>query len=72
MNVHETYALLEARRRDSATARHMLEYAHPDDVLVWRERLEQAEAAERDLLQQLAELEKPAKKEGRRAWSIQT
>jgi hypothetical protein len=55
VNTHDLYAELERVRRDLATARHMLEFAHPDAVQAWRERLEQAEAEEQDLLQQLAE-----------------
>jgi hypothetical protein len=56
MNVHETWAELEACRREIATARHMLEYALPDAVLTWRERLEHAEAREHDLLEELERL----------------
>jgi hypothetical protein len=55
VNSDETWAALEAARRDLATARHMLEFAHPDDVQAWRERLEHAEAREQELLQQLAD-----------------
>jgi hypothetical protein len=62
VDVHETYAELEATRRAIATARHMLEFAHPDAVPVWRERLEDAEAREQAALSQLERLDKPAKR----------
>ena len=58
VDVHAVWAELEETRREVATARHQLEFAHPDAVPAWTERLEHAEADERDLLQQLAELEK--------------
>jgi predicted deacetylase len=53
MTSDEVWAALEAARRNVATSRHMLEFAHPDAVQAWSERLEQAEAEEQDLLQQL-------------------
>jgi hypothetical protein len=55
MSVDAVWADLERVRRDVATARHYLEFANPDTVVAWRERLERAEAEERDLLQQLAD-----------------
>jgi hypothetical protein len=61
VNSHELYAELERCRRDIATLRHRLPLLeNPDFVDGLRARLERAEAEERDLLQQLAELEKPA------------
>jgi hypothetical protein len=62
VNVHELYAELERVRREIATLNYSLPDAYPD----WQEaataRLHKFEDQERDLLQQLAELEKPAKK----------
>jgi hypothetical protein len=55
MSVDAVWAELERVRRDVATARHYLEFANPDTVAAWRERLEHAEAREQELLQQLAE-----------------
>jgi hypothetical protein len=54
-DVHALWSQLEGVRRDAATARHSLEFAHPDAVLAWRERLEHAEAREQELLHQLSE-----------------
>ena len=62
MSSDELYAELERARRDLATARHMLEFAHPDAVSAWRERLEQAEAEEQDILAKLEGLETAARK----------
>jgi hypothetical protein len=55
VDVHTVWAQLEATRRAIATARHMLEIAHPDAVTAWSERLEHAEAREQELLRQLSE-----------------
>jgi hypothetical protein len=55
VDVHTVWAELEATRREVATARHMLEFAHPDAVAAWGERLEHAEAREQELLRQLSE-----------------
>jgi hypothetical protein len=55
VDIHELHAELEACRRDIATARHSLEFAHPDAVVAWRERLEHAEAREQELVRQLSE-----------------
>jgi hypothetical protein len=55
VDVHTAYAELEATRRAIATARYELSFAHPDAVAALRERLEQAETREQELLQQLAE-----------------
>jgi predicted deacetylase len=56
MTSDEVWAALEAARRNVATSRHMLEFAHPDAVQAWSARLEHAEAEEQDLLAQLAQL----------------
>jgi hypothetical protein len=58
VDVHETYAELERVRREIATLNHNMTDAYPD----WQEaataRLRKFEEQERDLLQQLAELER--------------
>ena len=55
VDVHTVRAELERVRRDVATARYELQFAHPDAVLALRERLEHAEAREQELLRQLSE-----------------
>jgi hypothetical protein len=62
MSSDELWADLEACRREVATSRHMLEFANPDVVAAWRERLERAEAEEQDLLAQIAQLNQTASK----------
>jgi hypothetical protein len=57
------WSKLEVCRRDVATLRHPLPLIeNPDYIPAFQERIERAEAEERDLLQQLAELEEPAKR----------
>jgi hypothetical protein len=56
VDVHEVYAELEACRRDVATARYELQFASPDTVVALRERLEQAEAEEQNILARLDQL----------------
>jgi len=55
VDVHTLWAELEGTRREIATARYELQFAHPDAVGGLRERLEHAEAREQELLQQLAD-----------------
>jgi uncharacterized protein involved in exopolysaccharide biosynthesis len=61
MNTHELYAELEAVRREIATLTHRLEVGDDHDgIAAAQARLATFEDAERDLLQQLAEADRPA------------
>jgi hypothetical protein len=68
MNTDELYAELEAVRRDIATLTHRLEVNdnHDWDADTAKAQLKTFEDAERDLLHQLAEADKPAKAKGGR------